>query len=152
MGGYGSWTLGGHHADRIAAAAPSAGAPTPVYGPDGDIIEIDAGVVPSLRNVPVVVYQSHRRSAGAARRQPGRGTRSARRRSERWGGYPHFEYWEVDGRGHGLPPGGILRRCLEKIVPHAREAVPEKIVWQPRVDWKRQFYWLWLAGAAARAR
>ena len=27
MGGYGSWTLGAHHADQLAAVAPSAGAP-----------------------------------------------------------------------------------------------------------------------------
>ncbi|MCA8975210.1 MAG: hypothetical protein KDC98_10840, partial [Planctomycetes bacterium] len=56
MGGYGSWTLGGHHADRVAAIAPSAGAPTPIRersgGPvrertGGPIVDIIEGVIPS---------------------------------------------------------------------------------------------------------
>jgi hypothetical protein len=48
----------------------------------------------------------------------------------------------VDGRGHGEPPGGYQVQ-LEKIVGRARNAVPERIVWQPALTWKRQFYWLY---------
>ena len=56
MGGYGTWTLGAHHADRVAALAPSAGAPTPIYGPSGKFEDIVECVVPNLRNVPMVIY------------------------------------------------------------------------------------------------
>ena len=39
MGGYGSWALGAHHADRVAAVAPCAGAPTPIRSkPGGPIV------------------------------------------------------------------------------------------------------------------
>jgi poly(3-hydroxybutyrate) depolymerase len=141
MGGYASWTLGGHHADRLAGAAPAAGAPTPVYGPEGTIIEIDSGVVPNLRNLPFKAYQSidDPRVPPDANQAAVKDIDKAR---ERWGGYEDFEYWEVDGRGHGLPPGGMLA-LMEKIAPYRRNPVPEKIVWQPRLEWKRQFYWLW---------
>ena len=58
MGGYGTWTLGAHHADRVAALAASAGAPTPITGPSGKYEDVEIGVIPSLRNVPIVIYQS----------------------------------------------------------------------------------------------
>ena len=60
---------------------------------------------------------------------------------ERWGGY-EFEYWEVSGRGHDLPPGG-MDALLAKIEARERDARPKKIVWQPVLEWKQQFYWLW---------
>ncbi len=141
MGGYGSWTLGGHHADRVAALAPSAGAPTPVYDrPGGKIIEIDTGVVANLRNVPMVVYQSidDPQVPPDANQAAMKDVAKAK---ERWGGYEDFEYWEVNGRGHGLPEGGMLA-LLNKIIKFERNPIPEKIVWQPHLDWKRQLNWL----------
>ena len=140
MGGYGSWTLGAHHADVVAALAPSAGAPTPYMDADGHMIDIAAGVVPSLRNVPMVIYQS-----SDDPRVPPEANRMAVARLEeartRWGGYD-FEYWEVDGREHDLPPGGF-KALLEKIAKREREPLPERVVWQPALSWKRHFYWLW---------
>jgi pimeloyl-ACP methyl ester carboxylesterase len=56
MGGYGSWTLGAHHADQIAAIAPSAGAPTPFMDGSGKVTGISSGIVPNLRNVLVRIY------------------------------------------------------------------------------------------------
>lgn len=141
MGGYGSWTLGGHHADRVAALAPSAGAPTPVFGPSGDIIDIDYGVVPNLRNVPMVVFQS-----GDDPQVPPDANRAAVKRVEsakkEWGGYQDFSYWEVNNRGHSSPEGGHVK-LLEKIKDFERDVIQEKLVWQPTLSWKHQFYWLW---------
>lgn len=141
MGGYGTWTLGAHHADMVAALTPSAGAPTPVLdGPGGNVIDIIPGVIPNLRNVPIVIYQSDDDP-----RVPPEVNRVAARRlkesQERWGGFPH-EYWEVEGRGHDLPPGGTAAH-LEKVHDHRRISHPDRIVWQPALTWKRQFYWLW---------
>jgi len=63
------------------------------------------------------------------------------RAKERWGGYEDFTYWEVDGQGHGYPPGGTQEH-LERIEDFERDPRPTKLVWQPVLDWKPQFYWL----------
>jgi len=140
MGGYGSWTLGAHHADLMAGLAPSAGGPTPIMDGSGTVIDIDGGVVPSLRNVAIRIYQSDDDP-----QVPPVANRFAVKRLEEaratWGGYD-FEYWEVPKRGHDLPPGGF-DALLDKVAKKARAAHPSKVVWQPAISWKRQFYWLW---------
>ena len=141
MGGYGTWTLGAHHADRVAALAPSAGAPTPIFSNQTrKLIDVAEGVIPNLRNVPIVIYQSDDdpRVGPESNRMAVKKLAAAQ---ERWGGYPH-EYWEVSGRGHASPPGGTIAH-LQKIAGHRRDPCPQKIVWQPTLPWKRQFYWLW---------
>ena len=140
MGGYGTWTLGAHHADRVAALAPSAGAPTPIYGPSGGPEDVTEGVIPSLRNVPMVIFQSDDdlQVPPDANRIAVKMLAEAK---ERWGGFD-YEYWEVTGRGHGAPPGGYEAH-LEKIAKRERDPYPAKIVWQPELEWKRQFYWLY---------
>lgn len=140
MGGYGTWMLGAHHADVVAGLAASAGAPTPVFGPAGTETDISWGIVPNLRNVPLRIYQSD-----DDRNVPPLANRVAVKKLEeartRWGGYD-FEYWEVPGRGHDLPPGGMLA-LLEKLEGKPRQPRPNKLVWQPALKWKRHFYWLW---------
>ena len=140
MGGYGSWTLGAHHADRVAALGPTAGAPTPYLDAGGNTVDIVEGVVPNLRNVAVRVFQS----ADDPRVPPDVNRVAARKvaeAKEKWGGYENFEYIEVDGLGHGLPPGGG-KAWLEGLSEFERDPRPRKVVWQPWLDWKRQFYWL----------
>jgi len=141
MGGYGTWTLGAHHADMVAGLTASAGAPTPVRErPGGPIIDIDSGVIPNLRNVPIVIYQSDDDP-----RVPPDVNRAAAKKlaeaKERWGGF-NYEYWEVEGRAHEFPPGGTPA-LLEKVQMHQRQPYPERIVWEPVLTWKRHFYWLW---------
>lgn len=140
MGGYGSWTLGAHHADMVAAVAPSAGAPTPVRSTENNaIVDIVEGVIPNLRNVPMIIYQSD----DDPQVPPDVNQAAVKflaKAKERWGGYD-YEYWQVSGRGHASPPGGMLA-LLEKIAQRQRNAVPAKVVWQPVLPWKRQFYWL----------
>ena len=141
MGGYGTWTLGAHHADRVAGLAASAGAPTPILERGSNrIVDIDWGVVPNLRNVRMVAYQS----IDDPRVPPDVNQFAARRvaeAAEQWGGFEDFEYWEVDGQGHGAPPGGY-DALFDKIEDAERDPYPTKIVWQPVLAWKRQFYWL----------
>lgn len=140
MGGYGTWTLGAHHADRVAALAASAGAPTPVTGPSGKYEDVVAGVIPSLRNVPMVIYQSD----NDPNVPPAANEIAVRKLDEaqqRWGGFAH-EYWQVPGRAHDLPPGGMAA-LLAKISARVRDPRPTKIVWEPVLSWKQQFYWLW---------
>ena len=140
MGGYGSWMLGGHHADEIAALAISAGAPTPYTDAKGTPTEIVEGVVPNLRNVKMVVYQSadDPKVPPEANRVAMKQIEAAR---ERWGGYD-VEYWEVPANQHEAPPGGF-KALLEKVAKAERTPRPDKVVWQPTLEWTRRSYWLW---------
>lgn len=140
MGGYGSWVLGAHHADRLAGAAPSAGAPSPVYNFDHEIIDLQEGVVPNLRNLPLAVFQSDDdpRVPPDVNRYAVELVEAAR---QRWGGYEKFQYWEVTGVGHGGPPGGAVE-LLKRVADERRVAAPEKLVWQPALGWKRRWSWL----------
>jgi poly(3-hydroxybutyrate) depolymerase len=148
MGGYGSWTLGAHHADLVAGLAPSAGAPTPVTGASGKVEDVARGIVPNLRNVRIRIYQSDDDP-----NVPPLANRVAAKKLEeakaRWGGFD-FEYWEVPKRQHDLPPGG-MEALVEKIADHERVARPDKVVWQPTLAWKRHFYWLWWNAPARHA-
>ncbi len=147
MGGFGTWTIGGHHADLVAGLIPSAGAPTQ-YLSGGEVVDIDEGIVPNLRNTAIVIYQSD----DDPQVPPGANRMAAKRLAEakeRWGGYD-FEYWEESGRGHAAPPGGY-GALVEKIRDKVRKPRPEKIVWEQRLAWKRQFYWLWCGTPKSRA-
>ena len=140
MGGYGTWTLGAHHADLVAGLAPSAGAPTPILEQGTEkVIDIIEGVIPSLRNTRIAIYQ-----ADDDPKVPPDSNRAAARKlgeaQKLWGGFDH-EYWEESGRGHDMPPGGAYA-LLEKVADAKRNAWPDRVVWQPRLLWKRQFYWL----------
>jgi pimeloyl-ACP methyl ester carboxylesterase len=149
MGGYGSWTLGAHHADRVAAIAPSAGAPTPIRSTaGGPIVDVVEGVIPSLRNVFVSIYQStDDPNVPAETNQAAAKLLAAAQ--QKWGGFEHV-YWQVDGRGHAAPPGGFEAQ-LDKVVVRKRTVVPQRVVWQPVLSWKRQFHWLWWERPVARA-
>jgi hypothetical protein len=57
------------------------------------------------------------------------------------GGYA-FDRWEDPSQQHNYPPGGALAH-LGKIADKKRAPLPARVVWQPDLDWKRQFYWLW---------
>ncbi len=149
MGGYGSWVVGADHADRFSALLPSAGAPSFVQNRSRGTIRVQSGVIPNLRNTPMCVFQStDDPKVGPEANQAA--VRDLKTAKDRWGGYEHFEYWEVDDRGHGLPAAGV-GALLEKIEGYVRQPAPSYIVWQPRVDWKEQFHWLlWEGGAEVR--
>ena len=148
MGGYGTWTLGARHADLVAGLAPSAGAPT-AFMEGGVFVDVADGIVPNLRNVAMVVYQSD----DDPQVPPGANRIAAQRVTEareRWGGYERFEYWEVPGRQHQLPPGGVPA-LIEKVADSVRDPRPTRIVWQPSLRWTRQSYWLWWRTPEPRA-
>lgn len=149
MGGYGSWVIGADHADRFAALLPSAGAPSFLENRSRGTIHVQKGVVPNLRNTPMCVFQSTDDPKVAPKANQA-AVRDLQVAKDRWGGFEHFEYWEVSDRGHGLPEGGV-EALLAKIEGYSRESSPSYLVWQPRVDWKQQFYWLlWEGGAEVK--
>lgn len=147
MGGYGSWTLGAHHADVFAGAAAYAGGPTVVYdGPDhGErferILDVEYGVLPNYYNSNLLVFQSL-----DDRNVPPGPNRFAARALESWkqrhpDGF-NFRYIEVDENGHRRPPEGYLP-TQQWLASHERVARPKKLLWQPVLEWKRQFHWVW---------
>jgi predicted esterase len=148
MGGFGSWMLGGHHADRVAALGPAAGAPTPYLNSKGEAEAIVEGVIPNLRNIPMRVYQSDDdpQVPPAANRVAVKQVAEAK---AKWGGYEDFEYIEVSGKGHAYPKGGG-KDWLKPLVKFERDPHPTKIVWEPTLQWKRQFYWLYWESANMR--
>lgn len=148
MGGYGTWTLGGHHADRVAGLTPSAGAPTPITGVSGDFERIVEGIIPNLYNVPIRIYQSDDdvQVPPEANRVAAKQLEAAQKA---YGGFD-FEYWEVSGRGHNAPPGGYSA-LFDKVGERRRVSRPTRIVWQPELVWKHDFYWLHWPESSKRA-
>jgi len=143
MGGYGSWTVGARHADLFAGLGPYAGGPTP-YTVDGkpysEVVGIEEGVLPNLRNVALHVYQS----LDDPQVPPAPNIFANKRILElkkEFGGYD-YRYVEVDKRGHGAPPGGHVKG-FEWLYRFERNARPKYVRWQPVHAWKRMFYWLW---------
>jgi len=144
MGGYGSWTIGAHHADLFAGLGPYAGAPTPITidgQPYSEVVGLAPGVIPNLRNVALHVYQSLDDP-----QVPPAPNIFANKQVLQWrkdyGGYEHYKYVEVDGRGHGAPPGGHVVG-FEWLYQFERETRPKRVLWQPVLSYKRMFYWLW---------
>jgi pimeloyl-ACP methyl ester carboxylesterase len=142
MGGYGTWTLGAVHADVFAGLAAFAGAPTCVRSePGGPITQVQDGILPNLRNLPIYVYQSL-----DDRNVPPESNLFAvpeldRLAKEDPGGYEHV-FEKVDGRGHGFPEKGPTPG-MQWMAKHVREPRPKTVTWQPSRLGKRHFYWLW---------
>ncbi|MDH3592691.1 MAG: alpha/beta hydrolase-fold protein [Planctomycetota bacterium] len=142
MGGFGSWTLGAHHADLFAGAAPYAGGPVPITeggAKYGKVTGLQTGVIPSLRNLPLHIYQSL-----DDKNVPPDANVFANKMLIEWkkdyGGY-NYKYVEVDGRGHGAPPGGHVVG-FKWIYQFKRDSRPKHILWQPVLSYKRMFYWI----------
>jgi len=151
MGGYGSWTVGAHHADLFAGLGPYAGAPTP-YTVDGEpyseVVGLKEGVIPNLRNVALHIYQS----LDDPQVPPAPNVYANKVLAEwkaEYGGY-NYKYVEVDGRGHGAPPGGH-KVGFEWLYQFERDPRPKFVLWQPVLPYKRMFYWLWWDHPVANA-
>lgn len=137
MGGFGSWTIGSHHADMFAGIAPYAGAPTLVEMESTKIVQ--PGIVPNLYNVPLHFYQS-----GDDKNVPPESNDVAHTVLQRWKkehpkGFT-FRYDRVEGRGHAAPKEGYLP-SQRWLASHNRVPRPRKFLWQPVLSWKRHFYW-----------
>lgn len=143
MGGYGSWTVGGHHVDLFAGLGPYAGAPTPITvdgQPYTEVVDLVRGVAPNLRNVALHIYQSL-----DDKNVPPAPNIFANKRlielKQEYGGF-NYLYVEVDGRGHGAPPGGHVKG-FKWLYQFERDTRPKHIVWEPVLSYKKMFYWLW---------
>lgn len=136
MGGFGSWSIGCHHADRFAAVQPAAGG---VFLRNGSA---KGGLLANLYNTPLYVYHG----LDDKRVPPGADQKAEEAmkelKAEFTDGYDFIFKW-YDGIGHGTPKDGygpIWKWMLEK----KRDPKPEQLVWEPARAYKHQFSWLWL--------
>ncbi len=143
MGGHGSWSLGAHHPDLFAGAAAYAGGPTPFYRSrtDHTIVDIEDGLLPNLYSQTFLCFQS-----SDDPRVPPEPNDYAFERLKEWKArYPegfNYRYLRVDDRGHNRPAEGYLP-TQQWVAEHTRNARPKKFLWQPTLEWKKHFYWIY---------
>ena len=143
MGGYGSWTLGAHHADVFAGAAPYAGAPTAYYRSPTDktVTGIQDGVLPNFYNLPLHVYQSLD-DLNVTPESNIFANKALQELKKRFPEGFNWKYVEVNGRGHAAPQEGYLP-SQKWLASMPRVPRPKTFLWQPALPWKRHFYWLY---------
>jgi hypothetical protein len=142
MGGYGTWTIGAHHADTFGGGAAYAGAPSPIWksATEQVVVGVEEGILPSFFALPLHVYQSM-----DDKNVPPQANEFATAELAKWkerfpGGF-EYRYDRTDGRGHAAPAEGYMP-SLEWIAGHRRVARPKAFLWQPVLTWKRHMYWL----------
>lgn len=136
MGGFGSWSIGCHHADRFAAVQPAAGG---VFLMNGSA---RGGLLANLYNTPLYVYHStDDPRVGPKADQEAEKALDGLKKEFPEGFDVTFKWY--DDIGHGTPKDGygpIWKWMLEK----KRDPTPDTVVWEPSRLYKHQFSWLWL--------
>ncbi|MHC4471413.1 MAG: carboxylesterase family protein [Planctomycetota bacterium] len=147
MGGFGSWSLGGRHADLFAAISPNSGGPygEKTFRGTGDLegratIRLRGGVIRNLYLLPTRWFH------GTADRQcPIENGLEAERQLEQLKklhpeGY-EYVFHKEEGLGHGIMRGG-LGPIIEWMCKRKRNPYPRKVIWEPYRRYKKHFYWL----------
>ena len=144
MGGYGSWTLGAHHADVFGGIAAYAGAPQCINKPGGgkeEYIAVTPGIIPNLYTMPLHFFQSgdDRNVHPAANDMAHEVLKEIK---EQFPEGFNYRYDRVEGRGHAAPSEGYLP-SQKWVASHPRNPRPKRFLWQPVLTWKRHFYWVY---------
>jgi predicted esterase len=145
MGGYGTWSIGGRHADLFAAIAPMAGGIfTMGKGPNGGV-EIAPGCAANLKNTPIWFYH------GANDRQVGpepdrRAAQVLKELKEKYGPYDYI-YKEYPNIGHGTPPDGVAP-IFQWMSTKRRNPYPKMVIWEATRAYKKLFWWVKLRNGA----
>jgi predicted esterase len=127
MGGFGTWSIGGRHADLFAAVSPMAGG---TFG---------GGVIPNLKNTPIWVYHSTDDAQVGAESDVKAAEQLAKMKEK----YGPFEFvWKLyNDIGHGLPKDGV-KPIFDWMLKKTRNPFPKHVVWEGSRPYKRFFYWL----------
>jgi predicted esterase len=147
MGGFGSWSLGGRHADLFAAISPNSGGPygehtfRGIGGLEGRAtIRLRGGVIRNLYLLPVRWFH------GTVDKQcPIENGLEAERqllllKKDHPEGY-EFVFHKEEGLGHGIMRGG-LGPIIAWMTKRKRDPYPKKVIWEPYRKYKTHFYWL----------
>ena len=138
MGGFGTWSIGCKHADRMAAISPNAGG---IFANPGnqETGGLASGHIPNLLNTPVWFYHSTDDPQVGVKNDQ---LADAYLTKLKEAGFPfEWVYKEYTNRGHGLPadgPGPIIKWLGE----HTRNPYPARILWEPSRGHKQLFFWV----------
>ena len=137
MGGTGSWFMAGRHPDLLAGSSPCAGvimaAPKSQVPEKKDVLKIEHGLVPNVRNLAMWYY------IGLADKNCMPGTYLYVKdlldelRQEDKDGYRNIHFKTIPGLAHAFPPGEPAEglKFMEK---ERRRTFPTKIVWEYATD------------------
>jgi dienelactone hydrolase len=127
MGGWGTWSIAGRHADLFAAASAMAGG---TAGP---------GMIANLKNLSFWFY--HSTDDPQVNFQPDhRAAEILERMKKEYGPYD-FVYKEYNDIAHGLPKEG-LKPIWDWMFARKRDPFPKLVIWEPSRAYKQHFYWL----------
>lgn len=134
MGGYGTWSIGGHYADLFAAVNPNSGGV--FVSRDGK--HIQPGMLPNFKNVPVYCFH-----ADGDKKVSCKSDRMAIKKlkdlKEKYGGY-EFTYDEIKA-DHHHPPSD-MKPVLDWMYKKKRDPYPKHVIWEQYRTYKKYFYWL----------
>jgi predicted esterase len=139
MGGYGTWSIGGRHADVFAALAPMSGGIFTMGNGQGGKLEIAPGCAANLKNTPV--WFTH--GANDQTVPPGPDRRAAevlKELKDKYGPYD-FVYKEYPNIGHGLPSDGV-GPIFQWMGSKTRNPYPKMVIWEPTRAYKKLMWWV----------
>jgi len=137
MGGYGTWHIGGHRADRFAGLVSSAG---------GLLIGSAAGsawgwgTIGNLMHTPIAFLHGGKDKPAPPWSDAEAAGILTQLGKEYPGCYRH-QYRFYPKAGHGLPRNAHAK-AVRWIVQHKRNPYPKHILWEPKRAFNRTFYWL----------
>jgi predicted esterase len=132
MGGWGTWSIAGRHADLFAGASAMAGG---TVGP---------GTVANLKNLPFWFY--HSTDDPQVNFQPDHKAAELLEGLKKEFGPYDFVYKEYNDIGHGLPKEG-LKPIWDWLFAKKRDPYPKHVIWEPSRPYKQHFYWIKSDGA-----
>jgi hypothetical protein len=140
MGGYGTWSIGGHHADLFAAISPNSGG---VYGTremGSGKLGIATGVLPNFYLLRLKWFHGTDDPQCPIEND----LEAERILTELHEKHPEgyeFHFQKVDGIGHGIVREG-LKPTIDWLAKKKRDPWPSKVIWEPNRNYKKHFYWL----------
>jgi predicted esterase len=133
MGGYGTWQIGGHGADRFAGLVSGAGGiligRAWGWGVVGNLMHTPIAFAHGGKDKPAPPWsdaECDRILRELARENPGR--------------YRH-KYLAYPKSGHSLP-GSAMANAVKWIVQFRREPYPKSVCWEPNRPFNTRLYWL----------
>ena len=138
MGGFGTWSIGGRHADLFAAIAPMAGGVFAQVS-NGNVTGLTGGVVFNLKNTPIWFYHSTD-DAQVGSKSDEKAAEILAKLKEKYGAYD-FVWKLYTDCGHGLPKDG-LKPIWDFMLAKRRDPLPKRVLWEPSRSYKKHFYWI----------
>jgi predicted esterase len=138
MGGFGTWSIGGRHADLFAAISPMAGGVFAMVN-NGQVTGLTGGVVFNLKNLPIWFYHSTD-DAQVSSKSDEKAAEVLAKLKEKYGPYDYV--WKLyNDCGHGLPKDGV-KPIFDWMLAKRRDPLPKRVLWEPSRSYKKHFYWI----------